>query len=165
MIHVGLLGAILNGVSWPVMLVVGICVLQIVGFGLLVPFADVVAARLPVRPWAGIVVAAGFLAASGIRLSMATVQPSLLVASVLFFEYAGLRAFFRRFDLLTRSAAIGTFAFWWANYPLYVMQQPIGAAGPRTAFLVWGLLVAAAAALAVASSLRRGYRRVAAAFD
>ena len=67
--------------------------------------------------------------------------------------------------MLTLCAAVGTFGFWWANNPLLVMQQPIGATGPRTAFAVWGLIVAAATALALQPRLRRGYRRVAAVFD
>ena len=62
-------------------------------------------------------------------------------------------------------AAIGTFAFWWANYPLFVMQQPIGAIGPKGSFVVCGVMVAIAAALAFQTSLRRGYRRLAAAFE
>jgi serine/threonine protein kinase len=97
--------------------------------------------------------------------SMATVEPVPLIALTLFVDYLLLVATFRRFDLLTLGAAIGTFALWWANYPLLVMQQPIGAVGPWIAFAVWGLLLSAAAATAFQSALRRSYRRLAAAFE
>jgi hypothetical protein len=50
-------------------------------------------------------------------------------------------------------------------YPLLVMQQPIGAVGPWTAFVVWGLLVAGAIGVAFQSKLRRSYHRLAGAFD
>jgi hypothetical protein len=143
----------------------GIALVQMVGVGLLVGLANSVATRLPVRPWIGGVCAVALLAASGIRLSMGTVEPWYLTALVLFVDYALLLAVFRRFDLLTLYAAIGTFGLWWANYPLFIMQQPIGAVGPWTAFVVWGLCVAGAAAVAFQSPLRRSYRRIASAFD
>ena len=84
---------------------------------------------------------------------------------MLFVDYGLLLVAFRAFDLLTLSAAIGTFALWWANYPLLVMQRPIGAIGPWIAFVVWGLLVAVATAHVFQSSLRQGYRRLAARFE
>ena len=165
MIHIGLLGSIVNSVAWPLGLVAGICIMQMVGLGLLVALSHAVASRLPVRAFASMVGAAVLLGASGIRVSMATVEPWHFTALVLFVDYLVLLAAFRRFDLLTLAAAIGTFALWWANYPLFVMQQPIGAAGPWAAFLLWGLCIAGAAAIAFQSTLRRGYQRLAAAFD
>jgi hypothetical protein len=96
---------------------------------------------------------------------MGTVQPWHWTLLVLFIDYLILVLTFRLFDLLTLCVAIGTFAFWWANYPLFVMQRPIGAAGPWTAFFLWGLCVAGATGLAFQSPLRRNYRRLAAAFD
>ena len=54
---------------------------------------------------------------------------------------------------------------WMLVYPLLVMQQPIGAVGPWTAFVVWGLCVAGAIGVAFQSKLRRSYHRLAAAFD
>ena len=104
-------------------------------------------------------------AATGIRLSMAAVQPVRFTVLMLFLDYGLLLVAFRAFDLLTLSAAIGTFALWWANYPLLVMQRPIGAIGPWIAFVVWGLLVSVATAHVFQSSLRQGYRRLAARFE
>ena len=80
-------------------------------------------------------------------MSMGAVQPASLIAPVLFVDFALLIAVYRWFDLLTMCVAIGTFGFWWANYPLLVMRQPIGAVGAR----------------AFEPELRRGYQRVAAA--
>jgi len=165
MIHIGLMGGILNGSPWPLGLVLSVCLVQIVGFGLLVAFADSVAARITARSWLGVIGTAAALAATGIRMSMGTVQPVPLIALVLFADYLILAAAFRRFDLITLGAAIGTFALWWSNYPLLVMQQPIGASGAWTAFVMWGLVIAAAAGAAFQSALRRSYRRLAAAFE
>jgi hypothetical protein len=165
LIHIGLMGGIINGVRWPFGLIVGICVVQMVGLALLVAFADLVADRLPMHPWLRALVAAAFLAAAGVRLSMATVQPWSFIALILFVDYALLVVTFRRFDLLTLSAAIGTFALWWAAYPLLIMQKPIGATEPWIAFVLWGLIVAAATGAAFQSDLLRRYRRLAAAFE
>lgn len=164
-IYIGLLGGLINGVAWPVGLVVFTALVQVTGIGLLVAGAGSIAERLPGQRWIGVVCAAGLLAALGIRDSMGTVLPAYWTWLVLFVDYVILVSAFRRFDLLTVCVAIGTFAFWWANYPLFVMQQPIGAVGPKGGFVVWGVMVAVAAALAFQASLRRGYRRVAAAFE
>jgi hypothetical protein len=165
LIHIGLIGGVINGYPWPLVLIVGICVVQMVGLTLLVAFTDSVADRLPIYPWLRVAGVAAFLAATGVRLSMATVQPWSFIALVLFVDYALLVVAFRRFDLLTLSTAIGTFALWWVNYPLFVMQRPIGAAGPWTAFVVWGLIVVAAAGAAFQSDLLRRYRKLTAAFE
>ena len=165
MIHIGLLGALINSSAWPLGLVAGISLIQVLGLSLLVALAHGVVSRVPMPAWAATLSAAALLGASGIRVSMATVEPWYLTALVLSIDYLVLLTVFRLFDLLTLSAAIGTFGFWWANYPLLVMQQPIGAVAPRIAFVMWGLLIAAAAVLAFESTLRRGYRRVAAAFE
>ena len=77
-------------------------------------------------------------------------------------SYAILLGIYGRYDLVTLVAAIGTFALWWTNYPLFVMQRPIGATQPWIAFTVWGFGVAAAAALAFQHELRNAYRRAAA---
>jgi hypothetical protein len=163
--HVGLIGGVINFVSWPAGLVIGIGAAQVAGIGLLVAFVDSVAARLQPRPWIGATAAAALLAASGIRLSMGTIQPWYWTLLVLFIDYFFLVLAFRRFDLLTLCVAIGVFALWWANYPLFVMQQPIGASGPWTVFILWGLCIAGALGLAFQSTLRHRYRRLAAAFD
>ncbi len=165
MIHIGLLGVILNTSAWPTGVVWGVCLVQLVGVGLLVALAHTVAARAPLPAWAADLGAAALLAASGIRLSMATVAPWPLTAIVLFIDYALLLALIRRFDLLTLYAAIGTFGLWWANYALWVMQRPIGATGAWLTFVLWGLGAACAAAAAQHWSLRRGWQRLAAAFD
>src|SRR5262249_15073079 len=84
MIYIGLLGGGINGAAWPVGTVLVVCFVQVIGLGLLVAFADSVASRLPIRPWVGIGGAALLLAASGIRMSMGTVQPWPFIALVLF---------------------------------------------------------------------------------
>jgi hypothetical protein len=164
-VHVGLLGGIISGIAWPAALVFAIGAAQVAGIGLLVAFTDSIASRLPGRKSIGLISAAALLAASGIRLSMGAVQPWYWTLLVLFIDYLFLVLAFRRFDLLTLCVAVGTFALWWANYPLFVMQQPIGASAPWTVFILWGLGVAAASAAAFQSTFRRGYRRLAAAFD
>jgi Protein kinase domain len=164
-IHVGLLGGNINAVASPGALIVAIGAVQVAGIGLLVAFTDSIAVRLPGPPAIGLVCVAAALAASGIRLSMGTVQPWHWTLIVLFVDYLILVATCRRFDLLTLCAAIGTFALWWSNYPLFVMQQPIGASGPWSVFIAWGLCLAGATTLAFQPALRRGYRRFAAAFD
>jgi Protein kinase domain len=165
LIHIGLLGGIVNGFRWPLALILGVSVVQMIGLTLLVAFADSVTNRLPLHPWLRAIAAAAFLAATGIRFSMATVQPWSFIALILFVDYGLLLVAFRRFDLLTLSAAIGTFALWWAAYPLLIMQKPIGAAAPWIAFVIWGLIVVAAAGAAFQSDLLRRYRRLASAFD
>jgi hypothetical protein len=114
------------------------------------------AARAPVRPWLSVTAVTTLLAASGIRLSMAAVQPVRFTVVALFVDFGLLVLAFRAFDLLTLCTAIGTFALWWANYPLLVMQQPIGAAGPWSVFVGWGVFVLVAAVLAFKSRLGRG---------
>jgi len=120
---------------------------------------------VPVGAWVSTIGAAVLLGASGIRVSMGTVEPWYLAALVLSLDYLLLLIVVRRFDLLALCTTIGTCALWWTNYPLLVMQQAIGATGAWIAFISWGVLVAGAATLAFESSLRRGYRRVAAAFE
>jgi predicted Ser/Thr protein kinase len=165
MIHVGLLGLIINTATWPSVLVWGICLVQMVGIGLLVALTNAAAARLPVPAWVSGLGAAALLAASGVRLSMGTVEPWPFTAGLLFVDYTLLLVVARRYDLLTLSAAIGTFGLWWANYTLFVMQQPIGAAGPWITFVMWGLCAAGATAAAFQTGLRGAYRRIAAAFE
>ena len=165
LIHIGMLGGIMNGVAFPLGLVLGSCAVQTVGLGLLVGITGSAAARLPIRSWLGIVGAAAVLAASGIRMSMGAVQPWPVVALVLFVDYAVLLVAFRCFDLVTLWATIGTFTLWWATYPLLVMQRPIGAAAPWAVFAGWGLGIVAAAGVASEATLRRSYRRVMAIFD
>ena len=160
-IYVGLLGGAINTVAWPLGLILATALAQVTGIGLLVCLSGLVADRISHRRWLSVVGAAACLAASGIRFSMGTVLPWYWTLLVLFVDYAILVVSFQRFDLLTLSVAIGTFAFWWANYPLFVMQQPIGAPGPSFAFVAWGLCIAAAIAVAFQSPLRRGYRRLA----
>jgi protein kinase-like protein len=164
-IYVGLLGGVMNGVAWPMGLVLAIALAQVMGIGLLVAFTGAIADRLPGRRWIGVAAGAALLAASGIRDSMGTVLPWYWTWLTLFVDYTILVAAFRRFDLLAVCVAVGTFAFWWANYPLFVMQRPIGSVGPWTAFVAWGLVVGAAATVAFQSPLRRGYQRVAAALE
>jgi hypothetical protein len=164
-VYVGLLGAVVNAVAWPVGLVLATAFVQVTGVALLVAFTVSIVDRLSERRWLAVVAGSALLAASGIRESMGTVLPWYWTWFVLWIDYVILVAAYGRFDLLTVCVAVGTFAFWWGNYPLLVMQEPIGASGPWTAFVLWGLVVAAAAAVAFQSALRERFRRVASAFD
>jgi hypothetical protein len=71
----------------------------------------------------------------------------------------------RRYDVLTVMAAVATAVLWLLNYPLLVLFREVGNAGHWALFLVWGALVALAAALAFRASLRRARERVVSAFE
>jgi len=120
-------------------------------------------ARMLGRPWLAIVLAAALSAAvlPGPFLMMGAVQPYYSKMSLLLLECLILAWTFARFDVLTLVAAVFTFAFWWQNYASLVMLQPTGAFEEWVAFAVWGLLVAAAAAVTFQSAILAAYRRVA----
>ena len=67
---------------------------------------------------------------------------------------------FARFDLLTLGWAMFTFAFFWENYSLLVMFEPMGSVEQWIAFGVWGVAVLASAAVAFQSSLRTARQRL-----
>ncbi len=121
-----------------------------------------------VRPrWLALGVAAGLTAAIifSPMLNMGAVQPYPGKFAILFVECLLLTWAFSRFDLLTVLWAAFAFAFCWANYYLLVMFEPTGALEEWTAFVVFGLFVLAAAAIAFKSGLQATYRRVATAFE
>ena len=101
----------------------------------------------------------------GLLFSMAAVQPYYAKVLLLFFDFAVLAWIFNRFDALTVLASVFTFAFCWQNYSLLVIFRPAGVFEEQAAFVVWGLLVAAAAAVTFNTSIRAAGRRVAAAFQ
>jgi hypothetical protein len=92
-------------------------------------------------------------------------QPYPFKVLLLLFDYWVLVWTFARFDVLTLLAAVFTFAFCWENYLLLIMLEPAGALEQWLGFVVFGLIVLGAAALAFRPSLRAGYRRLAASFE
>ncbi len=131
-----------------------------------IAFFTSVAARLMRRPWLALVagVVLGVLP-FGAFITMGAVQPYHWKALLLLFDFLALASTFTRFDVLTLAWAAFTFAFCWENYHLLVMLAPAGVLEPGIAFAVFGLFVAAAAAVAFKSSLRAGYQRLVAAFE
>jgi len=129
-------------------------------------FASFLARR--VRPsWVGTLGAAVLTAVivPGPLASLGAVQPYLWKVSLLFIDSVILVLAFTRFDLLTVLAAVFTFVFWWQNYRLMVMFEPAGNLEQWIAFVVFGLFVAAAGAIAFKSSLLAAKRRLAGVFE
>lgn len=163
--HIYVLGRTLNGAESPVAAVLALGGMQALGIGSLVALVGSVSERVLAQAWMRGVIPAALLAISGVHLSMASIQPFYWTIILLFIDYFILVLTFRRFDLLTLFTAILTFAFCWANYPLLVMQQPIGPVWPLTAFVMWGLLVAVAAMVTFQSTLGPAYKRMAASLE
>lgn len=124
-------------------------------------------ARFVRRSWLAVFLAAALAAAALAfpSINMGAVQPYHCKYLVVLFDCLALVWAFTSFDVLTMSWAAFTFAFCWANYYLLVMLEPTGAFEQWAAFGVFGLLVAAAAAIAFKSSLLAAKRRLATAFE
>ncbi len=119
------------------------------------------------RAWLAVLIPAAVTAATlpGIVIDVGAVQPYHWKVALLFLECLLLALCYARFDVLTSFWAVFTFAFCWQNYFLFVMFEPAGNAEQWIAFVVFGLFVLAAGAIAFKSPLRAGFRRVAAAFE
>ncbi len=124
-------------------------------------------ARFVRRTWIALFLAAALAAASlaSPLASMGAVQPYHWKILLLLFDCLILVWTFTRFDVLTVSWAVFTFAFCWQNYFLLVMFEPAGNLEQWIAFAVFGLFVVAAGAVAFKSPLRAAYRRAATAFE
>lgn len=131
----------------------------------LIPFLAFLTTRWVRRPWLAGLLAAALAAASGIHGTLGALQPNHLKVLVLFLLYSFLIGIFFRYDLLTLLWAIFTFAFWWQNYRLLVMLEGVGPENAWIPFLLWGLIVLAAAAVAFQPALRSAYRRLATTFE
>jgi hypothetical protein len=153
--------------SWPGGHLVLDALAQTLAVGLIIAFLASVLAGLLRRTWAAVMSAGALAAVFAVHpfISLGAVQPYHWKLAVLLVGYLFLAWVFVRFDLLTLMAAVFLFAFWWWNYRLLVMFEPTGARDQWLAFVVWGLLVLAAAAIAFQVPLRSTYRRLAAAFD
>ncbi len=92
-------------------------------------------------------------------------QPFYWTIALLLLDYSILVLAFKRFDLLTLVVGIFTFGFLWGNYSIFVFQQQVGASAPMTAFVVWGVFLALAGAIAFQSTLRRVHQRMAVEID
>jgi hypothetical protein len=106
---------------------------------------------------AGIVVAL-FMPVPGIHLL--AIQPYLLSLPLLVLISVLLVWILLRFDLLTVTAALFTYSLWWGNYPMLVVREMVGTTEQWLVFIVWGILVLAAAAAAFQARLRSVYRRI-----
>lgn len=65
-----------------------------------------------------------------------------------------------RYDVLTVIVAVATTVLWTLNYPLLRIFGEVGNSGPWAVFIGWGVLVAAAAALAFRAQLDRARERL-----
>ena len=97
--------------------------------------------------------------------NIGAVQPYHWKLILLLFDFLVLVWAFQRFDVLTVTWAVFTFAFCWQNYLLLVMFEPTGALDQRIASAVWGLFVLAVGAVAFKTPLHPAYRRAATAFE
>jgi hypothetical protein len=134
--------------------------------GLLATLTSLVA-RIVRRSWLAWVLAAVLSAAglAGPAVLIGTVQPYYWKLSLVFLGCLFLVWAFRRFDLLTVFWSSFTFVFCWSCYGLLIMLAPAGNFEEWLAFAVFGLIVLAATAVAFKSSVRTGWRRLAAAFE
>lgn len=153
--------------SWPSAHLILDALAQAVAVGWIIAFLASFLAGFVRRSWESIFGAAALAAVFAVHpfISLGAVQPYQWKLAVLLLSYLFLTWVFIRFDLLTLLAAVFTFAFWWVNYRLLVMFEPTGAGDQWLAFAVWGVAVAAAAAIAFQAPLRSTYRRLAAAFE
>jgi hypothetical protein len=124
-------------------------------------------ARLMRSQWLAIAVAAVLSAVilPGPLFNIAGVQPYPGKLALLTVEFLLLGLALTRFDVLTILWAAFTFAFFWANYTLLVMFERTGATEEWIAFVIFGLFVAAAAAVAFKSSLIQARRWLAATLE
>lgn len=131
----------------------------------LIPVVAFLTTRWVRRLWLACLLAAALAAASSIHGTFGALQPNHLKVPVLFLLYLILIGVFFRYDLLTLLWAIFTFGFWWQNYRMLVMLEQAGPLSVVLAFILWGLIVVAAAAVAFQSPLRSGYHRLATTFE
>jgi len=155
------------GTSWPGGHLVLDGLAQAVAAGLIVALIASLLSGFVRRSWGTVLAAAPLAAVFAVHpfISLGAVQPYHWKLAVLLVGYLFLAWVFVRFDLLTLMATVFMFAFWWWNYRLLVMFEPTGARDQWLAFAVWGLVVAAAAAIAFQATLKSNYRRLAAAFE
>jgi serine/threonine protein kinase len=128
-------------------------------------FIGPVAMRFARRTGVAVLVAAVLAAVATGGITMGVVKPYPWQLVLLGLDYLVLAWTFARFDVLTLIVTVFTFAFCWQMYPLLVVFEPAGAGQEWGAFILWGLFVLTAAAVAFQSSLRASYRRMAEVFE
>jgi serine/threonine protein kinase len=148
------------GETWPSARIILSALFQTLTVGVVIVFAWSLVTRFSRRLWVGGWIAAILAAATIGGGSMGAVKPPLWQIVLLGFDCIVLVWTLTRFDVLTFVAAVFTFAFCWQMYPLLIMFQRAGAAQEWGAFMLWGLFVLAAAAVAFQSFLRASYQRV-----
>jgi len=163
--NLNFLGPFLSGSRWPLVVLLVFACLEAFTIGLLVAFFGAVGERISTRWWACVFAPALLLALGHVHYSMAVIQPYSWTVTLLFVDYVLLFFAFRRFDLLTVVTALFTFAFCSGNYSMVVMFRPIGPVEEWAAFVVWGLCVAGAAAVAFQTKLRTAFGRMSAAVE
>ncbi|HEV2351541.1 MAG TPA: serine/threonine-protein kinase [Terriglobia bacterium] len=123
--------------------------------------------RLLRRAWVSVLAASALTAAllSGPIIYLGAVQPYHWKVVLLLIECLVLSLCYQRFDMLTVFWAVFTLVFCLQNYRLLVMFEPTGSLEQWIDFVVLGLAIFAAAAIAFQSSLRTGYQRAKLAFE
>jgi len=95
-----------------------------------------------------------------LRLDLAqTLGPMMGFMAVPFVFFTALAWLFFVYDALSAIVAVGTAVLWTLNYPLLQIFRELGNSGQWAVFIGWGLLVAAAAAVAFRAELARSLQR------
>jgi len=155
------------GTGWSVAFVSAKELFQAAAVAIVVVFLASLLARLMRSRWLALIVASILSAAMlpGLQPNLAGVQPYPGKLAILTVDVLLLALALKRFDVLTVLWAAFTFGFFWANYTLLVMFERTGAAEEWIAFVIFGLFVAAAGAIAFKSSLIQARRRLAATLE
>jgi hypothetical protein len=116
---------------------------------------------LPRRSWTAICLSAALLTLIlPFSAGAGVLGPYPWKMIVVFVEYLILVWTLKRFDFLTLNCAIATAMFCGFNYISLLMLRQTGSVEEKLGFAVWGLVVAAATAVAFKSKVLSVYRRV-----
>ncbi|MBI4474548.1 MAG: hypothetical protein HY646_17895, partial [Acidobacteria bacterium] len=151
---------------WPSAQLVVYPLLQSITLWILIAFLTSFLSRAARRPWLAMLLGAALAAAIlPPILFIGAVQPYPGRVLLLTLDFLILAWAFVRFDALTLFAAAFTYSFFWETYTMLVTFRPLGAIEEWIAFAVWGLFIAAAAAIAFRPAILSAYRRAASAFQ
>jgi hypothetical protein len=151
---------------WPSAQLVVYPLMQSITLLILVAFLCSFFSRVARRSWLAIPLA-GALAAAILppMLFIGAVQPFPGRVLLLTLDFLILAWAFVRFDVLTLFVTAFTYSFFWQTYTMLVTFRPLGAIEEWIAFALWGLFIAAAAAIAFKPAMLAAYRRAATAFQ
>jgi hypothetical protein len=151
--------------QWPVAVSLTFAFVQMMDLGLIICFIVAVVDRLASVSWVRVLLATALLTASGIGISLASMEPYYWRLPVLAVVLFVLVLAFRRFDVLTVMVANFTIGFCWVMYPMSVVLQQAGAAWILTAAFIWAAIVIGAAVVAFEEKLTFAYRRLSGSFE